>query len=213
MVRLCCHFDTQLTLAYNWATERRGGERYSGMHYNVAQLLKSQTGSQRRFDLNEDIGHLDPDLEPSRPLVGSVVLMRTSQGILVTGKLHTTLEAQCRRCLEPCEVEVELELEEEFYPVVRIDGSPVDDIPEEDRDEALLIDGHQILDLTEVIRQGLWLAMPEKILCRPDCAGLCPNCGGNRNLGECHCEALGDPRWASLQALLTEETDSKERSE
>jgi uncharacterized protein len=89
----------------------------------------------------------------------------------------------------------------------------VDDIPEEDRDEAVLIDVHQILDLTEVIRQGLWLAMPEKTLCRPDCAGLCPNCGGNRNLGECHCEALSDPRWASLQALLTEETDSKERSD
>jgi uncharacterized protein len=183
------------------------------MHYNVAQLLKSQTGSQRRLDLNEEIGHLDPDLEPARPLAGSVVLMRTSQGILVTGKLHTALQAECRRCLEPGEFDVQLELEEEFYPSVRIDGSPVDDIPEEDRDEALLIDSHQILDLTEVIRQGLWLAMPEKALCRPDCAGLCPNCGGNRNLGECLCEAQSDPRWASLQALLTEETNPKERSD
>lgn len=183
------------------------------MRYNVAQLLKSQTGGRRRLELKEEIGHLDPDLDPARPLEGSVVLMRTSQGILVTGELHTALETECRRCLEPVEVEVQLELEEEFIPVVRIDGSPVDDIPEEDRDEALLIDNHQILDLTEVIRQGLWLAMPEKTLCRPDCAGLCPNCGGNRNLGECQCEAPTDPRWASLQALLTEETDSNERSD
>jgi uncharacterized protein len=183
------------------------------MRYNVAQLLKGQTGSQRRFDLDEEIGHLDPDLEPARPLVGSVILMRTSQGILVTGELRTTLQAECRRCLEPCEVDVELDLEEEFYPVVRIDGSPVDDIAEEDLDEALLIDSHQILDLSEVLRQGLWLATPDKVLCRPDCAGLCPDCGGNRNLGECRCEALSDPRWASLQALLTGKTDSQERSD
>jgi uncharacterized protein len=184
------------------------------MRYNVAQLLKGPTGGTRRYQLSEEIGNLDQDLEPLSPLVGSVTLMRTSQGILVTGRLRATLQMTCRRCLEPAEIRVQFDLQEEFHPVVRMSDVVLDDVPEEEYDEALLIDEHHILDLREVIRQGLWLAAPMEALCRRDCAGLCPNCGGNRNLGECHCaEAVTDPRWAALQALLLDESDSQERSE
>jgi uncharacterized protein len=158
--------------------------------------------------LSEEIGNLDQDLEPLSPLVGSIVLMRTSQGILVTGKLRTRLLIPCQRCLEPADVDVELDLEEEFYPVVRIANAPVDDVPDEEYDEAVLIDEHHVLDLSEVIRQGLWLAVPSQVLCRPDCAGLCPICGGNHNLDDCRCdEDILDPRWAALQALLPDESD------
>jgi uncharacterized protein len=178
------------------------------MRYNVAQLIKGPTGAQRRFDLSEEIRDLEQDLEPLSPLVGSIALMRTSQGILVTGKLRTTLRMTCRRCLEPADVDVELDLEEEFYPVARIANAPVDDVPDEEYDEALLIDEHHILDLREVLRQGLWLAAPSQVLCRPECAGLCPTCGGNHNLNECHCDvAILDPRWAALQTLLPDESD------
>ncbi len=92
--------------------------------------------------------------------------------------------------------------------------APLDEVPDEDEDEALLIDEHHVLDLSEVIRQGLLLVDPRQTLCRPDCAGLCPRCGGNRNLGECNCdEGLRDPRWAALQTLLSNPSDSvgKER--
>ena len=125
------------------------------MEYNVAQLLKGPTGGQRRYHLSEEIKNLDPDLDPVRPLEGWITLMRTSQGILVSGTLSTALQMECRRCLEPCEVEVELELEEEFRPTVAIGDAPVDVVPEDDRDEALTIDEHHILDLAEVIRQGM----------------------------------------------------------
>ncbi len=184
------------------------------MRYNVAQLLKGPTGATRKYSFEENIDSLDPELQPLRPLTGSITLMRTSQGILVTGKLRTTLEGTCRRCLEPCEVKVQLVLEEEYYPSTRIADAPIDEVPEEERDDALLIDERHNLDLREVIRQGLFLAMPMEALCRPDCAGLCPRCGGNRNLGECHCDnAPIDPRWAALQAFLTDEVESNERSE
>jgi DUF177 domain-containing protein len=179
------------------------------MRYNVAQLIKGPTGAFRQYDLQADIRDLDAELEPVCPLEGTVTLLRTSQGILVTGKFTSRLRMECRRCLEPCDVDVELELEEEFYPIVRIADAPVDDVPETDRDEALRIDEHHILDLGEVIRQALWLAAPMEALCRPDCAGICPRCGGNRNLGECQCDqAAVDPRWVALQALITNEPDS-----
>jgi uncharacterized protein len=184
------------------------------MEYNVAQLLKGPTGGQRRYYLSEEIKNLDPDLEPVKPLEGWITLLRTSQGILVSGTLSTVLQMECNRCLEPCEVEVEMELEEEFRPTVAINDVPLDPVPEEDEDEALTIDEHHILNLTEVVRQGIWLAAPMEALCRVDCAGLCPQCGGNRNLGECTCEEPDiDPRWAALQSLLVTENESDERSD
>ena len=183
------------------------------MRYNVAQLLKGPTGARRQYELDEEIGHLDEELVPLRPLVGSVALTRTSQGILVTGQLQTTLQVACRRCLEPCEVEVELDLEEEFHPVVRPGEASFDDVPEEDWDEAQQIDEHHTLDLSEVIRQGLWVVAPMQALCRPNCNGLCPRCGGDRNLDECQCDQEPlDPRWALLQALLVAD-ESEERSD
>jgi uncharacterized protein len=182
------------------------------MRYNVAQLLKGPTGARRQYEVEEEIGHLDEDLEPLCPLVGSVMLTRTSQGILVTGQLQTTLQVACRRCLEPSAVEVELELEEEFHPLVRPGEAGFDDVAREDWDEAQQIDEHHTLDLNEVVRQGLWVSAPMEALCRPDCRGLCPRCGGNRNLGECDCDPEpSDPRWAVLQTLIADE--SEERNE
>lgn len=184
------------------------------MRYNVAQLLKGPTGQRRHYELHENMEGLDPELIPVAPLSGAVTLTRTSQGILATGKLRTRLEVACHRCLEPYEVDVELDLEEEFHPTVMIDDVPLDRIAKEDEDEALNIDDHHNLDLSEVIRQGLLLAVPMELVCRPDCLGLCPNCGGNRNLGECQCEQEPvDPRWSALQDLLPTNSDSEERSD
>jgi uncharacterized protein len=109
---------------------------------------------------------------------------------------------------------VELDLEEEFYPVMPIGHSGAGKVPEEEVDEALWIDEHHVLDLSEVIRQELSMVDSNEALCRPDCAGLCPRCGGNRDRGECQCdEAPVDPRWATLQILLSNESDSLERSD
>ena len=44
------------------------------------------------------------------------------------------------------------------------------------------------LNLVDVLREDIWLAWPRDAVCRPDCKGLCPICGANRNQGECRCE-------------------------
>ena len=184
------------------------------MRYNVAQLLREPIGALRKHEVDTDISGLDVDLEPTGPLVGTVVLMRTNRGILATGVLETTLTGECRRCLEPCEHQAKVELEEEFVSSnPRFSASRVQPV-DEDVDEALLIDDSHLLDLSEVVRQGLWLSQPKQALCRKDCAGLCPRCGGNRNENECDCGQVGiDPRWSALQALLKDTQDVRERSE
>ncbi len=122
--------------------------------------------------------------------------------LLVTAGLHTTLELECCRCLEPFATTIELQIEEEFRPSVDIQTGAV--LPVTDRDEdATTIDAHHLLDLAEIVRQAIFLALPMHPLCKQDCAGLCSQCGQNLNWGQCDCatEAI-DPRLEVLRRLL-----------
>lgn len=172
------------------------------MRFNVAQLLKSEIGATREYEINEDIRGIDEDLEITKPLTGKVRLIRVADGILVTGRLETEVLVACRRCLQSVSAPAVVELEEEFRPSIDVTtGTP---LPKgDDIDPATLIDEHHMLDLTEVVRQGLLLSIPVSVLCRADCRGICPQCGQNLNEGTCDCEfEEGDPRLADLGKLL-----------
>jgi DUF177 domain-containing protein len=77
--------------------------------------------------------------------------------------------------------------------------------PPERADETLLaIPETGILDLNPLFREALMLAMPLQPVCRDDCQGLCPVCGGNRNLSTCeHPDQSIDPRFEPLKNLLS----------
>jgi uncharacterized protein len=172
------------------------------MKFNVAQLLKSPAGASREYDLDEDIVDIDPSLEVVKPLIGSVSLLRTSEGILVTGHAQTEVRVPCGRCLTPTVTAVEFDLEEQFRPSIDlITGATVP--MEEGEDPVTRIDGHHILDLTEVVRQNLLLSIPISSLCHPQCRGLCPGCGANLNEEACTCQREeGDLRLSALRELL-----------
>ena len=170
------------------------------MRYNVAQLLKEASGATRHYQLDEDISGLDPALVPTQHLHGEITMLRTGTGILVTGHLSTQVEVTCSRCLAPLEVGLGIDVEEEFQPTVDVVTGR--HLVMEEEDEALWIDVHHILDLSEVIRQDLLLALPMHPLCKEDCAGICPVCGQNLNEGPCDCiTSEVDPRWSALLSL------------
>jgi DUF177 domain-containing protein len=174
------------------------------MRYNVSQLLKAYTGETRHYQLQEDIGDLDLTIKPLTDLTGAVEFIRTNEGILVRANLRTTVELTCSRCLTDFAYPVRFGLEEEFRPTIDIMTGARLPQPE-DSDPASLIDIHHILDLSEVVRQELSLAVPMVPLCRSACRGLCPNCGKNWNEGDCEChEQEMDPRFAVLRSLLDE---------
>jgi uncharacterized protein len=176
------------------------------MRFNVAGLLKSPTGTDRVVTLEEPVELDDADVRVLEPVRGRIRLTRDHAGILVEGHLSTRLGLACARCLEPAEADVSVDIAEEFRPTVYIPGGPPVADPEEVDPEAR-IDEFHVLDLGEVVRQALEVAVPLHPLCRPDCAGLCPTCGVDRNRGSCDCEPAPDPRWETLRALLEEETD------
>ena len=172
------------------------------MKYNVAQLLKGAIGGTRHYLVERElVSNVNPDALEAISVSGQIHFLRTRAGILVTGQVHATVTVPCSRCLEPTSVELIATIEEEFKPTIDILTGGKLAVEEEDR--ALLIDEHHILNMTEVIRQALALAWPMHPLCRPDCAGLCPECGHNLNEGPCGCTVdQVDPRWAALRALI-----------
>jgi uncharacterized protein len=178
------------------------------LQFNVAQQLKQQGGAPRAFVIEDAVlPFTDADLILLAPLSGLIKLTKTDTGILVTGTLSTVLELPCTRCLTPTSVAISMEIEETFTPTVDIiTGRKLAQSP--DADTTTLISEQHILDLTEVVRQSLYLAQPAQILCKEDCLGLCPQCGKNRNQVQCNCtEENIDSRWADLLALKNKITD------
>jgi uncharacterized protein len=196
------------------------------MQFNVAQLLKEPIGAMRRFELVEDISELDPDLASLGPVVGSVELIRIHSGILARANLSTALQVMCNRCLEPIAMPVRFTVEESFRPLTEVHTgryiAPDEFEGEEEdlEDAALIINEHHILDLAEVVRQSIWLALPMYPSCNWTGAGQCPNLtiylrevkATREQAGEdvaADEEEVVDPRWAALLALRKEQ-DNRE---
>ena len=160
------------------------------MRINVAQLLKESIGSSRSYQIKELL-----DNDNANSIEGNVTLIHTNRGILVKGSMTASVTGVCSRCLNPVDYSVNIDLEDEFFPSLDIsNGSPVPEKP-----EGSTIDDNNVLDLSETTRQYIFLAMPTKLLCRPDCAGICPSCGHNLNQGSCACSPqVYDQRWSKL---------------
>ncbi|HEV2237661.1 MAG TPA: YceD family protein [Ktedonobacterales bacterium] len=173
------------------------------MIYNVAQMLKAPVGATLdvaldpadRLELGDDRMRLAGDV------AGSVRLHRTNQGILADGSATAPVELTCDRCLEPYTTAISFPLREQYYPTVDVVTGV--ELAAPASETAFGISPNHTLDLREALRQNLLLALPMQSLCRPDCAGLCPQCGRNRNTDPCDCvPESGDDRFAALRALL-----------
>lgn len=153
---------------------------------NVAQLLRAPVGTSRSYEIDEERPEFAEELNLTGPVVGSMKLTRTSQGILADVDYTVTLEQECGRCLEPAQTTIESQFSEEFLPSLNITtGLPetIDADPDEPRVNA----NHEV-DLTESIRQDIVVQQPLQPLCRPDCPGLCESCGRELSSGACGCE-------------------------
>ena len=134
------------------------------------------------------------------PLVLELRLESVTEGVLVTGTAHGELTGQCGRCLDQFSGEFEVDVCELFaYP-----HSATDETTEED--EVHRING-ELIDVEPVVRDAVVLDLPWTPLCRPDCGGLCPECGQRLDdLPAGHAHEVIDPRWAAL-AAFTEDAD------
>ncbi|MBI2886641.1 MAG: DUF177 domain-containing protein [Chloroflexi bacterium] len=170
------------------------------MRYNVAQLMKEPVGVTRSYELDEEGQRLEEEWGQLH-LVGTVQMLRTQRGVLVTAALRTAIPAQCSRCLEEFAEPLELAIEEEYFPLTDVfTGAPLEVLEDAG---TFTISARHILDLLEAVRQAILLSEPIQPLCRQDCPGLCLVCG--RRLGPEHSgcqEKEADPRWEQLRRRL-----------
>jgi uncharacterized protein len=120
----------------------------------------------------------------------------------VDGHLAGDLKVECGRCLEPYPVPVDQRLDLFYLP--RLTNRPEEEEEEVELSDHEVVVGYyedERLDLGEVVREQIFLALPLKRLCRADCKGICPTCGHNRNTEACDCPPPEEPRDPRLEPL------------
>jgi uncharacterized protein len=164
------------------------------LRLNAAELLR-QPGSTRPVETSITAADLEiDDARISGPVVVALSATSSIDGISVHGEVRTPWHGECRRCLVDVDGVTVSEVDERYSP------HPVD------ADTIEIVDGQ--IDLAPLVREYVMLDLPDAPLCRPDCAGICPQCGADRNVAACDCDtAPSDPRWAALADLrLDDET-------
>jgi uncharacterized protein len=135
---------------------------------------------------------------------GIAELVNPSIGELrVQGHLAVTAEAPCDRCLETAVIPVDKSFDLSYYPAEQLETAGEDEI-DEDASEVAYYEGSH-LELNDILREVVLLAMPMQLVCSEACKGICPTCGQNRNLQDCRCAAQKtDDRWNKLMAFRAE---------
>jgi uncharacterized protein len=148
------------------------------------------------------IEFLDPKLKQSAPLraSGQAELVMGSLGeIQVKGQVKVRLQSECDRCLESAVFPVDSEFELYYRPVA--EGYGEEKSLDASEAEMGFYEGDG-LELNDVLREFVLLALPMQKLCEENCKGICPMCGQNRNQNDCNCQMVeGNDRWAALKEL------------
>jgi uncharacterized protein len=120
--------------------------------------------------------------------------------IRLKGSFAGTFQVPCARCVEPVVIPLSAEFDLIFRPS-QADSEPLERSITAPETEIGYYQGDSLL-LEDVLREQVLLSLPVRTLCKPDCKGLCPRCGENRNSTACTCEeGPADPRWEALAGL------------
>lgn len=156
--------------------------------------LMGQPGSSKTVVLDgtlEDLGTEVAAVPDDAPLRADLLVESIVEGLIVSGRITGTFHLRCARCLKEFDEPFAVDFTEMFVPV-----------PDDDADDYPL-DPEGYIEPEQMVRDIVGVELPFSPLHAPDCQGLCPVCGGDRNLGECPGDhPTTDPRWAELESLL-----------
>jgi uncharacterized protein len=131
-------------------------------------------------------------------------IRRSGHEVRIKGQLSARAEVDCDRCLATVTVPVEAKFDVGYIPSEDYTASEAAELQEADL--SLSVFDGETIDVDELVREQLLLALPSRALCGDECKGLCPTCGANRNTNPCDCHDKEiDPRWAGLKAVTGNE--------
>jgi uncharacterized protein len=161
-----------------------------------------------KFAHNYQPGELELNEERVTVVAAPRVTGRIQQSdskVTVRGEATAELQLECDRCLKSVVIPVFSSFEVEYVTPDTYQAHPAAELLDEDL--SLSVFDGAVIDIDELVREQLLLALPAQILCQEECKGLCPECGGDRNDADCKCqEAEIDPRWAGLKEIANRES-------
>ena len=141
------------------------------------------------------------DFRVVAPVALAFDIFKDKQQFRLVGRVRTTLELTCSRCLEPFRMPVNATFDIRYHPASEMSEDEEREVEEDDLETSYYRDDQ--IDLNELLREQFYLELPMKPLCTEDCKGLCPQCGTNLNKATCDCKpSWSDPRLAALKGLL-----------
>jgi len=165
--------------------------------------LENLEGGKREFAHvynPDDLNPVDERVKLTAPATVNGKIRLAGNEVFVNGHVDTRTQVECDRCLKSIELPVSADFELEYITGSEYESSAVAELTEAEMAVAVF-DG-EALDVDEIVKEQILLAVPTRMLCREDCEGICPQCGVDRNTGECNCEMKEiDPRWAALKNL------------
>lgn len=170
--------------------------------------LSQMRGARDRIDRSYAPSAFDrsEDYRIAQPVLLAIDIFKQNQEFRLVGRVSTVLELGCSRCLEPFTFAVDLPFDLLYLPHSRNAGEGEVEVEEDDLTTAFYRD--DVIDLGQLMKEQLYLALPMKPLCQDECRGLCPHCGTNLNQSTCTCaETWVDPRLEALRSLM--ERDEK----
>lgn len=168
------------------------------MFLDINTIGREGVSFDRDLDLADLEGTGGETLEVVRARLSGTAV-RAGRGVELVARLVAGLATPCSRCLEPVGFEVDAEFRRELIAEPAEGDEDTPRVPDdEDDDETLRVAGGK-LRLEDVATEQIYLSLPLKPVCDAGCKGLCPECGANRNLGDCGCRTEDvDPRLAPL---------------
>jgi uncharacterized protein len=148
----------------------------------------------------EDLNPVDERIRLTEPAAVTGKIKFSGNEVFVNGHVDTRAQVECDRCLQQVDVPVNADFALEYIPGSEYETSDVVELTEAEMSVAVF-DGEAI-DVDEIVKEQIVLVVPTRMLCREDCKGICPECGTDRNTGDCSCATDDiDPRWAALKNL------------
>ncbi|HEX7139186.1 MAG TPA: DUF177 domain-containing protein [Vicinamibacterales bacterium] len=143
---------------------------------------------------------VDDSFRVAGPVALAFDIRKDKQQFQLSGRVQTTLELPCSRCLEPFMWPVDALFDLRYLPQTLNTSADEREIQEDDLSTAFYEDDE--IDLGQLMREQFLLSLPMKPLCSDACHGLCPDCGTNLNRGSCDCtRTWDDPRLAALREI------------
>lgn len=185
---------------------------------SVAQVA-ARAGRSRQVDADfpapDGIGDTICGVKEGAPVHVSGSFDSIVDGLIFNGHVRAPLHAECVRCLTPISRDLDLDVVA-FFPYTppeeKYHGKEEFVVGEDEEagEEYPLAEGGAFADLEALLRDELVDALPVKPLCRPDCKGLCPQCGINLNEHPDHHHEVTDFRWSALEEIKRKLGESPE---